>query len=94
MTSPKADRFARILAILGELLDELRAASADELEEISDILIDELLERIPLPGWIPFVEGWVRGKLDALLPEGIFQAIAAAVHKVKTRHAESGRLLT
>lgn len=93
MATEPNDRFARILKKLGELGDELLEASADELEEISDLLIDELLDRIPLPRFVPFVRGWLRKKLDELIPEQLFRAIASAVLAAKQKRAMSSRII-
>lgn len=84
MTQP-SERYDRILAALGRLLDELREVSRDELEEISDLLIDELMDRVPLPRWALFVRGWLRRRLDALFPEAFFQALKLAVSTVRRR---------
>lgn len=75
------DRYARILENVRQLGREFEEQSRDELEDITDLLIEELLDRIPLPKYVPFLRGWLRKKLDALLPEALFDAIRAAVLK-------------
>lgn len=89
----RTDRGARILVLLGELRDEALAATEDELEELSDEIIDAIMARLPLPGWVPFLRGWLRGKLDELLPYRLFDAMAQAVVKIRQRRAAEGKLL-
>lgn len=81
-----------VAQLLRELGAEIRSASEDELEELTDLLIDELLRRIPLPRWLPFVRPWLRRKLDALLPHGLFDAIEWAVACLITNRSLRGRL--
>lgn len=85
---PTGNALPKVAQKLDELFDELKHASEDELEELSDMLIDELLSRIRFPWWAGFAKGYVRRKLDDLLPWGIFQAIAGAVRQVRTARAQ------
>lgn len=93
MATERSDRGARILVLLGELREEALAATSDELEELSDEIIEAIMERLPIPRWVPFLRGWIRGKLDDLLPFKLFDAIAAAVVRIKQRRAASDRLV-
>lgn len=81
--SSKTERLDRVIDLTSQLQGELM--DADELEEITDLLIDELLERIRLPWWAGWVKGWLRKSLDAWLPGGLFQALASAAQAVRRR---------
>lgn len=65
-------------------------ATSDELEEISDVLLEMLLARIPLPWWLGWLRGRIRSALDAWLPEGLFQMIRDAAATVKARKRLAG----
>jgi hypothetical protein len=72
-----------IVSQLNSVANDLE--NSPELEEITDVLIDLLLDRLPFPKWLPFAKGFVRKRLDAFLPGGLFKAVREAIQAVKAR---------
>lgn len=81
--SARTQHLDKILDLTRELGDTL--AESDELEEITDILIEEVLDLLPLPKWLPFVKPWARKRLDRWLPAGLFDAIRRAAQLVRRK---------
>ncbi len=80
MSTQHLDSVVAQLRQLAVSIDE-----SDELEEITDVLIDLLVSRLPIPRWIPFLRGRIRKSLDAWLPHGLFQLVELAIKTVRDR---------
>lgn len=59
---------------LNPLLAKVLVQSRD-WEQDSDTMIEYLLQKVPLPGWVPFVEGFARKRLDRELPELVLNPV-------------------
>lgn len=65
-----------------ELVSGLRELfTGEEAEDLTDKLIEGLLELLSLPFWLRPLKGFLRRRLDAFLPEGLFNLLERVLQR-------------